>query len=412
VEKASLLLDHGADIHSVDDVGNTALMLAAEHGHTDVVELLIMRRPFEEDDDTDEWFDWLNALNADGDAALHIAVREGHVDCVQALIDGGAYPNLFCDDDEYCLPLQHTSDVAIARILLDAGAEYLRAEDVVDVITSACEDPARIEVLRLLLQRFPDSEPDEGSYLIEAASNQNLEAVQLLIEGKTVAYINKRDYLGRTALAWTDKPDMARLLLARGVDPRILNNQGQTPLMRVKGVSCVRLLLETDPGLAGIRDDKGRAATAHLSCSDEQFPMLVRLLQYCEEHGIDAEINNKDVNGDTALHMAMLWGINKTVKLLLEKGAEVLGSGCRGTTVLMKPFLEKEAVASEYCEIWCPPISQTKAVADAYANACLRLVLDAVLQRGGDADAMAADAGQDAEMEDEHAAKRRRIDYE
>jgi hypothetical protein len=103
--------------------------------------------------------------------------------------------------------------------------------------------------------------------------------------------------------------------------------------------------------------------------------------------------------------MAMLWGINMAVELLLEKGVEVMGCGFEGTTVLMKPFLAEEVVISDYGEIFRYPRSQTKAVADAYASDCLRLVLNAVLQRGGDANAV-TDADEAGE---EPAAKRRKM---
>jgi ankyrin repeat protein len=407
IEMVALLLDHGADTYSADDVGNTALMLAVEEGHLGVLEVLLQRAPADGDIE-EEWSDWLNACNADGDAALHIAVRGGHVDCVQALIDEWAYPNIPSTADG-TLPLQHTGDVAIARILLDAGEGWFEDDDDVPRLTiSACKDPTHVEVLRLLLQSFPDAERGDRPFLIHAVEAGNLEAVRVLLEEKTTAYINKRDCLGMTALSFARDPDMMRLLLARGADPRILDDYGRTPLMQVKDVSCMRLLLDVAPELVGIRDNEGRMATAHLACSDEQFPMLVRLLQYCEDHGIDAEINNKDADGDTALHMAMAWGINMAVELLLEKGAEVMGIGCRGTTVLMKPFLEEEFVTSEYGGVDRQTNTHTSTVRDAYASDCLRMVLDAVLQRGRDAD-MVTDSSEVAEMENELTAKRRRV---
>jgi hypothetical protein len=46
--------------------------------------------------------------------------------------------------------------------------------------------------------------------------------------------------------------------------------------------------------------------------------------------------------------MAMMDFNSDAVKLLLEKGAEVLGSGYEGTTVLMKPFLDNDTASRIY----------------------------------------------------------------
>lgn len=44
-EMVKLLLDAGSDVNLQDFDGSTALMCAAEHNHTDIVELLIQQRP-------------------------------------------------------------------------------------------------------------------------------------------------------------------------------------------------------------------------------------------------------------------------------------------------------------------------------------------------------------------------------
>ena len=41
VDLAAMLLEAGADVNVQDDDGSTALMCASEHGHTDIVKLLL-----------------------------------------------------------------------------------------------------------------------------------------------------------------------------------------------------------------------------------------------------------------------------------------------------------------------------------------------------------------------------------
>jgi hypothetical protein len=130
-----------------------------------------------------------------------------------------------------------------------------------------------------------------------------------------------------------------------------------------------------------------------LSCWERRYEALEELFRYCEEHGIDAEVNNKANNGDTALGMAVAFLNPRTVNLLLEKGAEValmLGSGREGLTVLMKAFPQEIRMPSR--------------MEDESTKACLISILDAVLQ----CEAL-VDAVETVEGKTEPAAKRRRV---
>jgi hypothetical protein len=105
---------------------------------------------------------------------------------------------------------------------------------------------------------------------------------------------------------------------------------------------------------------------------DKGYEALEELFRCCEVFDLDAEVNNKDINGDTALHMAMVGSCPKLVKLLLEKGAEVLGSGYADATVLIKPFMVVSTVNGD---------SRTSDEKDEDISKCVKEVLEAVLQR-------------------------------
>jgi ankyrin repeat protein len=369
-EVVSLLLERGADRCSQDSSGKTGLVHACQRGCAAVLEVLLERGPQPGDCDRSAWVAW---LGAGGVPALHCAVRAGSARCVQALISAGA--DVHATDRDGVSALQLVRDVDMARILLDAGAG--EADEGVSATALVCQDPARTEVLRLLLQRFPDSGPEEGSYLVDAADAGNLEVVRVLLDERPVGYVNKQDSRGCTALSGCSHPAVVRLLLERGADPRIVDNKGKTPLMNVMKSACVRPLLEAAPDLVGMRDLEGRTATAHLahlSPRDSMFSPLEELFLFCEEHGIDADINNKDVNGETALQKAIIWGNSVSMMLLLEKGAEVLGSDGKGMTTLMMLFMTASPHGG---------FRRTTAMPDAATNACLRVMLDTVLRCGG-----------------------------
>jgi ankyrin repeat protein len=331
---------------------------------------------------------WLHAFDDDGLTALHLAVQGGHVGCVRALVDAGFDVNtksktslppmmqalidagidIEVRSDDIFPALLLTKDAEIARILLDAGAEdYYRT-----IIFRACEDPDRIEVLRLLLQRLPDSEAEDDPYLGVAVKAGNLEAVRALVAARPPGYINVRDDRSCSALHYADANAM-RLLLELGADPRVVNSYLQTPLMKAGDAACVRLLLEAAPDVIYHRDSRGQTVVMRMSHLGEHYELLEELLRYCREHGIDAGVNYHDSWENTALFLAI--PCPRTVELLLEHGADPLASGRGGKTVVMQVF------------------SYTY-VKDDVTSASIKAMLDAVLlrERANPAVVEAADA--------------------
>ena len=74
--------DHGMPVDLTDARGNSMLMLAAYHGHADVVSALAAR-------DAD-----VNAGNDRGQTPLSGAVFKGYADVVRVLVAAGADPDL------------------------------------------------------------------------------------------------------------------------------------------------------------------------------------------------------------------------------------------------------------------------------------------------------------------------------
>ena len=72
------LLAGGADINALDEHGQTALMLAAVNGHSNVVEWLVARGAV------------LDHTAKYGLSALMLAVLNGHIESVRTLVRAGA----------------------------------------------------------------------------------------------------------------------------------------------------------------------------------------------------------------------------------------------------------------------------------------------------------------------------------
>ena len=82
VSETNRLLENGADLESKDYRDNTALMIAAREGHSDVLGVLLQRGAN------------VDARNVSGETALMLASKNGHVQCVRSLLEYNADVNV------------------------------------------------------------------------------------------------------------------------------------------------------------------------------------------------------------------------------------------------------------------------------------------------------------------------------
>jgi ankyrin repeat protein len=246
------------------------------------------------------------------------------------------------------------------------------------------------------------------SLLHHAAMAGNLEAVRMLLDFEPTRDVNERDFLGLNALDLCTNVEVARLLLERGANPRLVDKYGNTVLMK-GGVVCARVLLEVAPDLISMRNRSGLTAVMDHSCSFSLRVdnLLEVLLRSCKEMGLDAGVNARAMNGDTALCIAIDKGSLPKIKLLVENGADVLSCGREDMTVFMRVLMSRTIGA------YIPRpdgslLPRDKAGVDSEMKECLQIMLDAVLLRGGGGEAVTGVRKSAAKTEDEPAAKRRK----
>ena len=242
---AKVFVEAGAGVRGTCNFGNTCLIFAAHHGHTETVRYLVGLK------DVD-----VNHKDEDGSTAVLCAVLQNHSDVVQLLIDGRA--DIEVKDDNGRSPLLCASvdgHLDIVKILVKAGAGV----------------------------RVTDNEGD--TCLILAASFGHTETVRTLLCMPEVD-VNHQGMNNHTALhSAVDEghPDVVQLLIDAGADIETKDTDGLSPLRlgsTLGHLDVVKMLVE-----AGAGTDKEREMCCALASQEghtETMRYLEGLRKVCE----------------------------------------------------------------------------------------------------------------------------------
>ncbi|XP_076990328.1 ankyrin repeat and SOCS box protein 3 [Tamandua tetradactyla] len=104
-EIIKLLLKKGANKECQDDFGITPLFVAAQYGKLESLSILISSGAN------------VNCQALDKATPLFIAAQEGHIKCVELLLSSGADPDLYCNEDNWQLPIHAAAQMGHTKIL-------------------------------------------------------------------------------------------------------------------------------------------------------------------------------------------------------------------------------------------------------------------------------------------------------
>ncbi len=369
LELVRMMMRAGADPHQKDRQGTPLLHLAIESGHRDVAEALITLGADP------------GAINAAGEGLVHLAMRRGWTDFIRPLTKAGADPN--APDPTGNTPLQSAvrrGDRSLATLLLDCGADA-EAAGVSGIPPLIMAVRLRnIPLCGLLLDfgaRPSTTDANGGTALSHAVALRETGLMNLLLRpapgrGPDPAMLNAAFSTTATA-RW---PEGMRALVAAGANPDTQGEPGHRPLERAcatndREMAAWLLGLGADPArrdaagtlaveraaaagrgsLAKLLLDYGSPAgrSLHDACARGDRGMA-RLLIACgvaanPEAGPLAEIplmvalragddglavmlaqaggtaNQRLPEGQTTLHLAIAKGCHRTVKCLLDAGA-------------------------------------------------------------------------------------------
>ena len=191
---AKALLDGGANPNQAGANGFTALIFAAIKGHTQIAKALLDGGANPNQAETE----------VNGSTALIAAAIKGHTQIVKALLDGGANPNQARTDGSTALMVAagkgHTQ---IVKALLDGGANpnQAAANDLTALMVAALEGHSQIVKALLDGGANPNQARTDGSTaLMVAAGKGHTQIVKALLDGG--ANPNQAAANGSTALTY------------------------------------------------------------------------------------------------------------------------------------------------------------------------------------------------------------------
>lgn len=329
------------NVNELDDDGLSALMIAANEGDGDLARLLL-----EHGADVNVRAVKDNLLpNVLGSTALHFAVLNGNTNMVKLLLEHGADP--FYVNSEGNTPLHYlsfvgslTPQIDIFRILMAAGANLNIQNNAGIVPLYWLIELNNNDIIGEAITQFGDFinytlTSDTGETLVGHAQSLGREAVTPLfantenttwglMDGQDVNARNEQGYAGVHLATIQGNPDYMKALIDRGADLMLLDPiKGDTPLYLAATfgfVSVARTILEHES-----RQEHTSAAATVVNNLGRTIPMALlgvknlsdRIALVKDVVRLGANLNARDHNGNTILHLSVMRNDIAWIKMLL-----------------------------------------------------------------------------------------------
>ncbi|XP_014231506.1 ankyrin-1-like isoform X1 [Trichogramma pretiosum] len=324
-----LLLKHGANPNLTDKYGSTPLhIISWKYGDADLAKTF-----FDINDDVERTLD-INARDKFGNTPLQVALANDHWKLAESLLSRGGDLNLnFCDEMGRT-PLHNICmrNDRLAKWLLGLSGDLRQP---VQVNINAQDKTGNTPLHYALENNLSDT----AEWLLSKGADVNLAneegstPLHNVCKGERVSFLKSflknaeevnqsvrldaRDKLGNAplhlALRFNKDPEVPELLLKKGADANLANEEGSTPL--------------------------------HIICKRERVSFLKSFLKNAEEVNQSVRLDARDKFGNAPLHLALQFNADPEVpEFLLKKGADVNLANEEGSTPL-HIICEKESVS-------------------------------------------------------------------
>lgn len=349
---ARLLIQHGADVQTLDKDQNTLLHYACGHPNyrNSVPGLAEPRRELirllRQNGCS------LNARNKYGNTPLLTACStEGHAECVEELLNAGADARAvgcYLHNAGGGVGAEQIEKEAEAATALHLAA-WNKAFDCIPLLLAAGADAGAVDgkgrTAAELCAEAADEDAEEAMSLLEGSSAEQL--MQYALEQDNVAMVRLMHRRGidislklndnqDTPLHGASSVEMVQFLIDAGADVNAENGKGQAPLSHAVDPEVVSMLLSHG---ANVNDEDAFHNTPlnHFVCR-RSFELVEKL----QEAG--AELNPQ--NAMPPLHVACARGHVAMVKYLLDRGADPQLKSYQGKTALdyAKEYRQKEII--------------------------------------------------------------------
>ena len=214
------------NIDHTNEEGKTALMLACERGHEDIVHSLSTEAN-------------VNIQDNNGYTALMIASEHNHISIIHMLLQANANPHLKTSDGSNAVMIaNYHGNYEVVELLISKGVDYkYQREDGMNSFMLACANGhTKIAELLLKEQVDPDVYTKDGmnSFML-ACQNGHTEIVELLLQELVDPTVQMNDGVNALIFATSNGHyEVVQLLLEWEADPTIRSNKGHTALSYAK----------------------------------------------------------------------------------------------------------------------------------------------------------------------------------
>jgi ankyrin repeat protein len=302
------LLQKGADPDAAENKKQqTALMWAAAEGHSQVVQRLI-------ENGAD-----IGTRSKGGFTPLLFAARSGDFESARALLDAGADPNESTPEHGNSLVIAAAGGhERLSLFLLKKGADPNSSDQngITALHHSVANGLAALNGVRYdpVYRLLPSNMQQLAKVLLDSGANVDAQIIKSRRLGPDGSPFDMEGATPFLLAAISADVDLMRLFKSHDADQTINARGGTTSLMAAARAACT--------GACAFKGGN--------EANEKDIELAYRAVRTVVEMGID--VNAKNEEGQTAMHMAAFTGADPVVRYLAENGAEVNVTDSYGET--------------------------------------------------------------------------------